>query len=495
MDSIKILLATIGSSIEIGFGIFYFYLIRNYFNIGIVGHYGVITSFFLTFNFIIDLGFSLAHLKFFPELKNSEEEAIHNGTFLFIKLIQFLCFIIVIIILIPIIPLYDGNVIVVYLLFFATILRIGKTFFHPIFYSKKQVIKINIAILSSELLKTLLLITLINWVNPDIEFLILILFISNFIYLSLNIIFIRGLKVKRFKLEILKKYFKYAAPFFIVTSLSYILINIDILVLNIWYPVEEVANYFTAKQIYRFLTIFTVSFLNILITTFSFNIYSNNNQKNFKLIKEIHRVLNFFLVPIAFLITLYSKDLLIFIFGENYALTSVLITILSFNLISISLDIGNNIYLRALGEVFFIVKISIFKTILTIILMIFFISPDFFGLGSIGAALAFILGELIIFVITRYILYRKYQLTFYWGCFRNIIIMLSIFIFQLYLNVLFSFSIISIFLFPILDIGLYIFLNYIFKGFNKKDIRLLLKIIKIKNIKNQVLEELKNSKL
>ena len=366
MDSIKILLVIIGSSLEIILGLIYFFLIRIFFNIDIVGYYGTIISFFATLAFITDLGFSIAHLKYFPEAKNSEEEAKYNGTLLFFKLIQFLMFVVINLTLIPIIPLYTDDIRVMYLILLSTTFILTAHFFQPLFYSKKEVFKYTISIISSSIIRVLLLFIAITFFAKDIWLLGYVLLISNVSFFMINLFLLRKTKIQKPPLNYIKKYFNYALPFFITTSLIVIVTNIDVLFLGAWFPVDDVANYYTAKQFYAYVFIFINGVSNILVTTFSKNVSIDENDENLSIIQQVHKFLNLAVIPIVMIIMVYLTDYFVFIFGENYRLTGVVLSIMSLTLISISVNIANNSQLKALGKVKFLAAITIFENILTI---------------------------------------------------------------------------------------------------------------------------------
>ncbi|MFX0027369.1 MAG: oligosaccharide flippase family protein, partial [Candidatus Hermodarchaeota archaeon] len=140
MDSTKIFLLIVGNIVNIALSLIFFYLIRIFFDIEIVGYYGAILSFFTTFSLINDLGIQLAYLKFFAESKNTEEEALCNGTFLTFRIIQCVIYTIVMLSFIPLAPIYNGEILVVYI-FFIAMLFFRVSFFEQIFLSKKEVFK------------------------------------------------------------------------------------------------------------------------------------------------------------------------------------------------------------------------------------------------------------------------------------------------------------------------------------------------------------------
>ena len=185
MDSVKIFLLIIGNILNIILSLFFFYLIRIIFDIEIVGYYGAILSFFTAFSLINDLGIQLAYLKFFGEAKNSEEEAIYNGTFLTFRTIQFISYIIMLLIFIPLAPTYNGEILVIFIFFIAMVFfRID--FFEPVFLSRKEAFKISLTTLLLIVLKDLLLILFVNFFNSDIWLLMNIILVSSISYFFLS---------------------------------------------------------------------------------------------------------------------------------------------------------------------------------------------------------------------------------------------------------------------------------------------------------------------
>ena len=212
-------------------------------------------------------------------------------------------------------------------------------------------------------------------------------------------------------------------------------------------------------------------------------------------LSKIQKFFNILIVPLIFIVILYSNRIIILIFGENYEQVGLILSILSINLITISIDLGNSPLLNALGEIKFFAKFSVFQYILSIILMVIFISPEFLNMGARGGALALIFTMILTQIIVRPIYYRKFGIAFYWGAFRNVAIMVGIFILQFFINEIYSYSIYLMPLFMLFDVTLYFSINYVLKGFSKEDIKFMLKIFNFKNIKESFLLEFKNNNL
>lgn len=490
MDSAKIFLLIIGNILNIALSLIFFYLIRIIFNIEIVGHYGALLSFMFTFSFINDLGLQIAYLKFYGEAKNSKEEAVCNGTFLIFRLSQFTIYTILILSLIPIIPIYDGDILVVYT-FFLAIEFLRMSFFEPIFLSKKEAFKRSLTSILTNFLKNILLIILMTFFERNIWLLIYIILTSNVIYFLISLFLIRKRKFSKPNLDYMRKFLTYSLPFFLTSTFFIVVNNIDVLLVNAWTNLNNVANYFTAKQLFSYFLIITTSISNILISTFSKNVSLGKIEDNISIGNYIHKILNLIVVPLIFLTLLYANDLFTFIFGEDYRLTGQILYILIFILFPLSLDCANLVQLQALGEVKFYAKFSILENVFSIILMIVFISPTFLNLDVFGAALSYLLAKILIQIIYRPIIYKKFNLGFYWGSFRNLLIMTGIFLIQLWINALFIFPIYFIPIFIILDLLLYFSANYLLKGFSKQDFRFIISILNPKNIYKSITAELK----
>jgi O-antigen/teichoic acid export membrane protein len=334
---------------------------------------------------------------------------------------------------------------------------------------------------------------MIFYYENSIWLLISIVMISNIDYFILNIVFIRKRKFRKPNKEFMKKFLYYSLPFFLTSSLLFIVSNIDVLLVNAWSDINNVANYFTAKQSYSYFLIITNSITSILISTFSKNIVEGKIKDNITIINYTHKILNLLIIPIIFLTALYATDVFVFIFGEGYRLTGQILAVFVLILIPLSIDIGNIVQLQALGEVRFIAKFSVIENLFSIILMILFIHPSIFNFDVYGGALAYILAKILIQIIYRPIVYKKYELGFYWGSFRNILIMGGIYFVHLLVNTLFNFPLYFLPFLAILEITLYFLINYIFRGFSKEDFKFIFSIINIKNIYEVASSEFKKT--
>ena len=490
MDSVKIIFSIISNFVTFFLDFLFFFFLRIYFDIEIIGQYGILNSVFMIFSFLLTLGFTTAYLKIIFEAKNSTDEAICNGTFLFIRIVQFLIYSLVVLVSFPfILSSGKSNVIYLYLignLFGFVSLNIFEYYY---VYQKKIFIK-SVAIIISSLTKIILLVILTGMIKIDLYLIGYVYLISNLSLFAILIYFLRDIKIKRPNKIYLKKFLQFTFPLILLSSIVTIMNYTDIFLVNMWFPIEEVANYFTAKQFINFFLVVSVGISFILLTIFSENVGLGEIEENFTLIKRVHKLLSLLIVPIVFIVFLYSTRIIVFILGDAYSSTGIYISILSINLIIISVDIANRVYLRAIGKVNFYATIMIFHSFFGIFLLIFFISPIFLNMGAIGGAIATVISLFIKQLIYRPMIYKKYGLGFYWGLFRNITAMSLVLFFQIFIDSILIYAIYYIPFFIILDLFLYFLINYFVKGFNKEDLRFFLRLINYKNIKESIFSEI-----
>jgi len=491
MNSTKILVLMIGNIIGYLFDLLYFMLSRIYFDIEVIGAFGIIFSYFSIFSFILTFGFSVTYLKLHGETINIEEKAITNGTFLFFRAIQFLAYALIGFILIPFFNIKHIDF-TEFLLFFIGFLFANFSYqiFSQLLITQKRIFTKSLILTTSLILKNILLISLIRFFKPNLKLLVSIYLIINFLYFFIYLISLSQIKIKMPNKETINKFIKNSYLMIITSSLLAILGNIDVILISNTFTIKDVANYFTAKQIFNYFIALITGIHFLLIPVFSKNIKLDNGNENLETIKKIHKYFNIIIVFLACLIILYSIDVIILFFGEKYKTTAVILSILSIGFIMISINFGKNIHLRALGENSFYSILLIFEYFISLIILIIFISPLFLNLGPIGAAFSLVFAHIITQLITRPIIYKKYGIGFYWGVFRNVLIMISIILLHIYvLNIYFN-SIIFIPVFIIFDAVLYFVINYLTRGYNKEDIKFFFNIIRFKTIKKSILSEL-----
>ncbi len=490
MDTINIIFSISGNLIAYALELVYFFSIRLFFDIGVNGQYAIIMSFLSLFSFLMSLGIETTYLKIVSETEDPIEIAKCNGTFIFYRFIQAFIFTGVISLIIFLIPIYN-NFRIFYIFLLGNLCGyLSLYIFEFLLISRGQMFKKAIISISYPLMKLTLLIALRNFAQLDLWFLSNMYFYSNLIYLLISIIFSRKIKLKFPDTIYLKKFLNFGYPLFFSAFIAAFFRAFDVILINLWFPLNDVANYYTAKQIFLFFISVLSGISYYLLPIFSKNLEEGKNDQNLLIIDKFHRIASLVVSFVVFLILIYSTTVIVFILGEEYKLTGILLSIFSIDIIILSNDLTNRTQIRALGKIKFYVKIIIIQRLAFFLLMILFTSPVFLNFGPIGGAIAVVTIDIIAQIFVRPIYYKKFNLGFHWGVFKNVMVMVIILIFQLYVNSIFS-SIIFIPFFIILDFILYFSLNYLIKGFTKEDIKYIRGIISLEKIKKAIIKEWK----
>ena len=251
----------------------------------------------------------------------------------------------------------------------------------------------------------------------------LLFFEGNFIYLSLawgipytililiyylifrkNFQELKKIKLK-FNFKLYKKILKYSSQAFLGVVAIILLGKIDIVFITYFLGVIEVGFYEIAFSLANILLFIMGPILAITLSVSKSLIEKNQKKKLNKHISQIYKIFLVFGIPLVVLFTQFPKEIILFLFGENYIQAKNLLLVLSIGSFFSLFFSLNSAILGALGKLKQRNYIIFFAGILNIFLNYFLIK--FFGV--LGVAFA---TTLIIFFVffSTFILIRKYKI-------------------------------------------------------------------------------------
>lgn len=386
------------------------YIARTY----TVEEYGLVYSIiaFLSFFIIfVDLGLSQAVFKKIVELKSKNKLQKIKNTFFTVLIFQ--------LILTSLVSL---------ILFFSSNLM-SKNFFHTNsniffnimliwFFSLPLNFIINIHMFSyqkttlytlSDLIKIIIILlisVLLSYVGAGILSVMigyaLVNFILFFIYIIYNRNFIKGRMNCDFYL-IYPEALKYGL-FVAVSSFSWLIITqSDTLVINYFLGLKYSGLYQAAIPIASVLTLIITPISTVFLSSTA-NLWANKKKKELtELTSLIYTYIWVLVLPILLTITLYSKTILLLLFGDTYTESSAVLSILVFSFMFLSLSILLNQVLSVLGEAKNAAKAVIFISILNIIGNILLVNLY----GMIGVAISTLISCGLLFILFMKLLSRK----------------------------------------------------------------------------------------
>lgn len=268
----------------------------------------------------------------------------------------------------------------------------------------RNIKQINTAILSSRILKLILLLSLIFVNQASLNLIVSSRFLVSFITLSISLLVLKPIiKIPNFKY--LFSSIKSSYEFGISEILSVIYGNIDIVILS-YFSTVGTGYYSPASGIIHALFIIPNSFYTYLLPKYA----KINFVENKKLTKKIFNKIILIFASIGLFMGLcvfLGGDFIVrTILGPSYAYTGELLTILSPILLIKSISFGLALIIVITGQQKYRLLPQFLVSLLTIILCLFFIPIS----GVNGVAIIYVLGESLL-MIYYWIIVRKFSYT------------------------------------------------------------------------------------
>ena len=467
----------------------FFYLMVLLYEPKVIGTVQFVIAFVSIFSFIFNLGFSIAHLKIYPE---EENKSACIGTLLTYKTFFILISLFFYFSLLSLMNL-EGILRTIMLIFiFDQIIQGINSSISNILIADNKVLKGTFPWIIVSLSKIILLSIGLFFFTLNELNLSYIYFISSLFHTGFLLIFIVPYRVKLPTRDLLKKYFTYTYPIGFSSMVLLLSNNIGIILINLWVSAEAVAFYYAGDHLSVFRTIIPNVVSLIMVSVFSKNIKEKNLEKNNQIIKNLSKYFCILWGGIILISLLYSDEIIIIFLSETYRPSVFVFNILILTHIIVINDIGiyTDLNARGLTKLFSVIKII--GEVYNIILIFLFIAPFGLNLGINGLALSILFRYLTYTPIVRFYLWKKYNYSYNFEIF---LYLLAAFIVYL-VNIMFASEIdfISHFylipVFVVINVILYLGILYIFRCLKKEDFIYLRTFLNIKSLINLFYEDL-----
>jgi O-antigen/teichoic acid export membrane protein len=274
-----------------------------------------------------------------------------------------------------------------------------------------------------------------------------------------------------FDLSFFKNSIKIALPLVTISLFTTVFVSADTVMLSILKGDAVVGWYNAAYNLVLGLRIIPQLFVSALFPTLSY--YYVSSRKSLKIVYEKYfRYLLMLGLPIAMGATLLSENIILLIYGSNFANSIIALQILSWDILLIFLYTILGCFLVAIDRqnemAIAIVVTAIVNVVINIVLIPY--------LSYVGAAVATIAAETILFGIYFYLISKYIHfLPVHKMLVKPLIALVFMTLFILFFNWL------GFFIIVIVSIIVYFFILYMIKGISKDDIALIKEIIKIQN--------------
>lgn len=219
-------------------------------------------------------------------------------------------------------------------------------------------------------------------------------------------------------LKYLKNYASFAMPMAGLSILSYLIGNIDKLLINNFWSTKDVGLYFGIQSLMSLPQSMSNALMTLLFPRFS-ELQKENNIQAVKFhLKEAIRYLSIITLPIVLVSLFYNKEIPALLFGKEYTDSAGIFITASLTVIVINLTRPYSNLLFALEKGKYMLLIGVVNLIVVLVSDILLIPQSLFGftlfgLKGTGAAIGILNMWLVNAVLTMFLVNKYYKVTFY----------------------------------------------------------------------------------
>ncbi|MDI6855852.1 MAG: flippase [Candidatus Thermoplasmatota archaeon] len=478
-------------------GLFFVARFMGAYPLGIVGF---AFAFVTTFSFIADLGFDGAHVKRISEGKELNKCL---GTFFTIKAILVVVMATCILGSVFVWKFLLGrgfesreHELVLYIMLFYIVLWSFSKFFLITFCARQETAKFQIPYFTETFSRVLITIPIavlglgvIVLASSYVIGVVLMLLVSLWLF--------RNYTIGKYDKEYFRSYLSFALPVFFIIAISVIAVNIDTVMIQLFWSSKEVGYYFGVQKINNFVIMISGAVGALLFPTLS-SYHAENKIKEIAILtQKAERYISLVIFPIiAFIIALAPQIIIVILSAEFLPAVTVLQTLALYTvLVSINspywLQFGA-INLPKLGA-----KIAGTVALLNIALNMIFIPPAIFGvrflgLGAFGAALTTVISACVGILISRFYVKKLTNTTTNPKIFIHLLVAcLTALLLYLLAQTLPLDRFYSLILAGLLCVGIYLGILYCLREFTKEDYHFFLDTLSPKKMFRYIREELR----
>ena len=319
-----------------------------------------------------------------------------------------------------------------------------------------------------------------------------------FVFIS-GFYFFYGYSVKLPSKELFKQYIVFAYPLAFVVACSTIMVNVDKILIQLFWNAVEGGNYFAAYRLTRFLDMVTVAIGTLLLPTISMLYSKNNIQALKRVVVSAERYLSMIAFPIVFFMVFLPKPTIHILLSNRFYpaihILQILPLFILFDALSrpyVSKLIGIGLPKFARNRVLIMVIINVTLNIILIPRDIRSLGIDLFGLGATGAAIATVIAYIAGWVYTRIVIWRVSDLIMNFRIILHFFAALVMGLVLTYLNT-YVYEIsrwYDLVGFGLLGLGIYLIILYVFREFTRKDFDLLIDTLNVKKMLVYIKDEI-----
>jgi len=252
---------------------------------------------------------------------------------------------------------------------------------------------------------------LATFFSPSVESLILVFFLSGILQHILSFwsyqYYFKEIQLAREwpTLQTYSMVLRNSLPYVFLVAFASIYFRIDIVLLEQWSTIEELANYSAAYKFIDIIQVIVGLIGGVFFAEFS-NMYAREETGSDLLLKRGFRYMVLISLPLASLLTFYATDILQLFYGAKYVQSAGILQILGWTVVLLFACNLQNALIQAQNYVQVQVFVYGISSVLNIVLNYFLIPLQ----GALGASIATLLCELFNFSIFSLFLFKQFRI-------------------------------------------------------------------------------------
>ncbi|OQY05507.1 MAG: hypothetical protein B6I20_01115 [Bacteroidetes bacterium 4572_117] len=205
-----------------------------------------------------------------------------------------------------------------------------------------------------------------------------------------------------FDKELAKEYIKIAAPILILGAATTLTNTIDKVLLQYFTDSEQVGYYTAGFRVGGFILLISRSMSMLFFPMFSRAVAKRDFGFIKDKIEKFERFSFLFIMPVVIIITLFSKDIVLLLLGEQYISSIDIMAVIT---VALFLTVFNTPYgnlINGFGKFKLTAKITIVNLFVYVGVIFLFLSENLLNLGAIGVAWALLISNVLLGISFRY---------------------------------------------------------------------------------------------
>jgi O-antigen/teichoic acid export membrane protein len=227
--------------------------------------------------------------------------------------------------------------------------------------------------------------------------------------------FMTNIKIKRPDRAVMMKYIRSLAPVFVISMIMILDLYLDKAVVGYFWGTHELGLYFGVQKMAVFVGVFSLSVATLILPSVTTYMFRKDSAATWDIVNQAERYVSLVVIPTAAFYLLFGTDILKVFLTDDFASIVRTMDVLVISSTVLALVLPLRSILAGTGKPAALFWVGMGGLLLQFVLMLILVPDelfgiDMFGLKSMGAALAMLVGSIYYFFLLRYMAWRTGQI-------------------------------------------------------------------------------------